>query len=277
MNARNVRTRPAAVAIGVVGAVALSATGALAGQTGPQADSQGRYVPDLVEILPGKLDVHTRGHGSGKHTFLSFAAAAENYGDGPLIIRGSRPSRAYATMTATQIVRRSDGSTLKVPNVGTLRYIPGGGHNHWHLVGFMRFDVRTVSNHSLGRRDRKQGFCLGDRYSAKGWPGKPGSPQFTSHCGINRPGLLHVKEGISLGYGDVYGPDLEGQDIDITGLPSGRYVLVQRVDPNHRLLDLHSDNNVSSILFKLTRGPHRRARILSWCTSTDRCTKPGQH
>ena len=219
-------------------------------------------------------------HGGNKRTFLTFSAAAENYGAGPLIIRGSRPSHAYATMTATQIVRRSDGSTSRVPNVGALRYVRGGGHGHWHLTGFMRFAIRTVDNRSLGRRDHKQGFCLGDRYDPRpdvNWPGEPHSPVYTSHCGLHKRGLLHLKEGISVGYGDVYGPGLGGQDIDITGLPSGRYVLVMRVNPSHRLLDLHSDNDVSSILFKLTRGPHRRARILSWCTSTDRCTKPGQH
>jgi Lysyl oxidase len=254
----------------------IAGTGAAAAWTttssgSPTPDSRGRYLPDVVEILPGKLHVYKQ----RSRTLLTFSAAANNFGPGPLIIRGSRPSKAYATMSATQIIRRSDGKTDRIPNVGTLRYERGGGHNHWHLVGFMRFELRTPGGAELGRRDHKQGFCLGDRYDinrSRTLPGEPSSPVYRSNCGRNRPGMLQVKEGISVGYGDGYGPKLEGQFIDVTGLPSGRYTLVQRVDPNHRLLDAHTDNNVSSLLFKLERGRHTRAKIVKWCSSTARCS-----
>ena len=255
---------------------AIAGTGAaVAGQSrSPAPDAHGRYLPDMVEILPGSLEVHKVRSHRGTRTLLAFAGAANNAGAGPLIIRGSRPSRAYATMSATQIIKRVDGKVERVPNVGTLRYRSGGGHSHWHLVGFMRYELRTTGGASLGRRDQKAGYCLGDRYMAdRDRPGEPGSPVFTRHCGLNRPRLLSVREGISVGYGDGYGANLGGQFIDITGVRSGRYTLVLRVNPNHRLVDLYSGNDASSLLFQLVTGRHAHATILKWCTNTERCNR----
>lgn len=269
----------------VVVAAAATATGASAhpfgegeGGTAATPDASGRFVPDLVQILPSRVGIaHRRGFDGGRRTLLTFAGAVENYGTGPLVIRASRPGTDFRTMSARQIVVRSDGTTERVGNVGRLRYIRGGGHRHWHLQGFMSYSLRTVGGVPL-RRGRKAGFCLGDRYDANGAahaPGEPAGAVFTTQCGRSRPGRLSLTEGISVGFGDVYGARLAGQSVDITGLRSGRYVLVQRVDPHHRLLDLHRDNDVSSMLVQITRrGPRTHARIRAWCTSTDRCPTP---
>jgi hypothetical protein len=242
-------------------------------------DSAARLVPDLVQILPGRVGVSTRRSVRGTRTLLTFASAVENHGSGPLIVRASRASRASATMSATQLVARSDGTREAVGPAGLLRFVRGGGHSHWHLEGFQRFELRTVAGAPL-RRDRKTGFCLGDRYDATGTARMPGEPRSAVHrtrCGLGRPDMMSMTQGISVGYGDDYPARLEGQFIDITGLRTGRYVLVQRVDPEGRLLDLHEDNDVASMLVKIVRGTRTRARVLSWCNSTDRCPTPGLH
>jgi Lysyl oxidase len=270
---KRIRIEALAVAIGLAAAGGTGVALAWA-QGSPTPDSKGRYLPDLVTILPGSLEVHKHKSSGGTRTLIAFYSAANNAGAGPLIIKGSRPSTAFATMSATQVIKRADGRTDRVPNVGTIRYIAGGGHSHWHLSGFMRYELRTPGGVSLGRRDHKQGFCLGDRYKAdSARPGQPGSPVFTSECGRHRPGLLSIKEGISVGWGDGYNPNLEGQSIDMTSAPTGRYTLVLRVNPDHRMLDLHPDNDVSSLLFQYVAGKHPHAKILRWCTSTDRCNK----
>ena len=46
------------------------------------------------------------------------------------------------------------------------------------------------------------------------------------------PGARTIREGISPGFGDDYVPQREGQSIDVTGLPPGRYVLVHRANPS---------------------------------------------
>jgi hypothetical protein len=235
--------------------------------------AEGRLLPDLVQILPDRVDIAYSGSPGGTRTLLTFGAAAENHGSGPLIVRGSRPSRRSRTMTATQVVAHGDGSREAAGEVGRLRFVRSSDHRHWHLRDFMRFELRTPDGEAIGP-DHKTGFCLGDRYDSDApTPGEPSSPVYTSRCGLNRPGRLRVTEGISVGYGDVYAARLEGQYIDVTGLPYGRYVLVQRVNPTGRLLDEHSDNDVSSMLVELTpRGSGRtRARIVEWCSNSDSC------
>ncbi len=70
-------------------------------------------------------------------------------------------------------------------------------------------------------------------------------------CGQDRPDLLRIREGISAGFGDVYGAYLEGQEIDITGVPAGEYVLLHRVNPRRRVLEERYDNNVSCVALTL--------------------------
>lgn len=267
-------------------AALVAVTAALAGASGsfahpngepgtrPTPDARGRLLPDLVQILPGRVDIaHRTSLVRGRRTLLTFAAAAENHGSGPLIVKASRPNRNSSSMTARQLVRRADGGTEVVPNVGRLRFVRSRDHRHWHFLDFMRYELRTSSGALIGS-DHKTGFCLGDRFRIAGaaFPGEPSRPVFRRRCGLSEPFLLSMSEGISVGYGDRYPAFLEGQFIDITGLSSGRYVLVQRVNPEHRLLDLHADNDVSSALVSIKRrGSRTRARIVRWCPTTDVC------
>ena len=274
-------------------ALAMSAGAALAhpngedgggGSTGTPAtpDAAGRFLPDLVQIMPGRVDIATRRSAlRGTRTLLTFASAVENYGTGPLILRASRSSRAASTMRVRQVAARSDGRREVVSaDAGRLRFVSGGGHSHWHLMGFQRFELRTVAGRTL-RRDRKTGFCLGDRYDASGAarrvPGEPASAVYTRRCGLGQRGRMSLTQGMSVGFGDRYEPAVEGQYIDITGLPTGRYVLVHRSDAEGRLVELDEGNNVASMLVKVVRGRRTHARILSWCNFTESCPAPGLH
>jgi hypothetical protein len=240
-------------------------------------DDAGRFLPDLVQIMPGRVDIATRSSRRGTRTLLTFASAVENHGTGPLILRSSRSG---ASMASRQVATRSDGRRETVAaDAGRLSFVRGGGHSHWHLMGFQRFELRTVGGRSL-RRDQKTGFCLGDRYDATGArrsPGEPAAAIYTRRCGLGQPGRTSLTQGISVGFGDDYPPRVEGQYIDITGLGTGRYVLVHRSDPAGRIVELDKANNVASMLVKVVRGRRTRARILSWCNFTESCATPGLH
>ena len=243
------------------------------------ADPAVHLLPDLVQIMPPRVGIARRRSVMGTRTLLTFASAAENHGEGPLIVRASRPGLSTPTMAARQVVARRDGVRRdRVADAGRVRFVSGGGHSHWHLEGFMRYELRTLAGAPVGR-DRKTGFCLGDRYDATGTSRRmarePARAVYRSRCGLRRRTLTSLTQGISVGYGDDYAPRLEGQYIDITGVRTGRYVLVMTVDPDGRLADLHRDNNVSSMLVKIVRRGGTRARILAWCNSGDRCTTPG--
>jgi hypothetical protein len=60
-----------------------------------------------------------------------------------------------------------------------------------------------------------------------------------------------VREGIAVGWGDLYIPAKEGQYVDITGLAPGVYDLVHRVNVGRLLRETNYANNASSMRIRL--------------------------
>ena len=84
-----------------------------------------------------------------------------------------------------------------------------------------------------------------------------------------------MREGISVGYGDDYSAFLEGQDLPISGLPAGRYVLVHRVNADGLLEELSRANNAASLLLELSwREGRPYIRVLETCPDTANCQAP---
>ncbi len=48
-----------------------------------------------------------------------------------------------------------------------MEYAVSSTHQHWHLLHFDRYELRRVGNARKVVRDRKTGFCLGDRYAVR--------------------------------------------------------------------------------------------------------------
>ena len=204
---------------------------------------------------------------------LGFDSAVRNVGAGPLIIDGARPENVE-TMSADQVIVNDGSPRTVVPGVGELRYVQSPDHRHWHLLGFDRYELRRADSGETVVADRKSGFCLGDRYPVRTLPlvGKPLEPVYRSRCGLDRPGLLGIREGISVGYGDDYAANLEGQYLPLNGLRPGRYVLVHVANADHRILESSYENNASSLLLRLRRHHGEpRIRILAVCPSSEPC------
>jgi hypothetical protein len=232
-------------------------------------------LPDLDQETPSGLMITKAGNAKRTGWRLGFDSAVRNIGAGPLIIDGRRPAPGARTMIADQIVVNADGPRTVLPDTGRLRYVRSPDHRHWHLLAFDRYELRRVGSTKAVVRDRKTGFCLGDRYPVRTRvvPGKPLEPAYTSRCGLERPGLTGVREGISVGYGDNYTANLEGQYLPLDGLPSGRYVLVHIANADRRLAEASYENNASSVLLSLRRSDGvPRLRILAVCPSTEQCT-----
>jgi hypothetical protein len=207
-------------------------------------------LPDLVQSPPRALEVYR----AGDTWRLAFLSAVENDGRGPMLLVGSRPDQNGAAMSVEQLVRRSDGTKSTYPVDGEIRFVQSETHRHWHFLDFERYDILTGEGNTVGR-DEKTGFCLGDRYNASRsvqLPGEPEQPVWTQECGRGQPERLVVREGISPGYGDDYVPRLEGQSIDITGLPAGRYVLRHRVNVARALRESDYGDNSAEVPFDLT-------------------------
>jgi hypothetical protein len=227
--------------------------------------------PDLDQQPPSDLEVRPSSRGFR----LWFTAAADNVGLGPLIVNGRRPSPGRA-MRAGQRVRLTNGRLRTNPGIGVWRYNSSPDHSHWHLIHFQRYELRRPSG-SVVVRDRKSGFCIGDRYGVA--PGKiegrVPAPRFRGFCNLYEPGTVAVDGGTSVGYSDRYHSRLDGQNLDLTRVPPGEYVLVHRANPQVLIRELRYENNAASVRIRLA-WPHGRSRapairVLRTCPDSERC------
>jgi hypothetical protein len=101
-------------------------------------------------------------------------------------------------------------------------------HGHFHLSGFTDYELRDGDR--IVGAGHKQAFCLAD------WRKYGATPSSGYDCEF---------QGISAGWGDLYRRDLDGQWVDITGVPPGTYTLVVTVNGNRRFPETHgADGNV---------------------------------
>ena len=106
----------------------------------------------------------------------------------------------------------------------------------------------------------------------------PGPPRFVGDCAALQPEARRVDEGSSVGYTDRYPGFFHGQDIDITGLDPGLYVLVHRANPERRIRELRYSNNAASVVIRIsppdafTGAP--TATVVRRCPGSDQCPAP---
>jgi Lysyl oxidase len=243
----------------VLGAAAVASSAGGSRELSPTS----QRLPDLDQEAPWNLEV-TRDRARGGYR-LGFSSAVRNVGAGPLIVSGRRRA-GTPTMTVDQLIEQEDAPIAVVEGVGRMRYVRSPDHEHWHLLGFERYELRRAGGRAGLVTDRKTGFCLGDRYRVRGRElrARPPEPVYTGRCGLERTALLRLTVGISVGYGDVYDPNLEGQSLRLTGLEAGRYRLVHRVNVDRRLRESSYANNASSLLIRLRwRSGRPSVRVLA--------------
>lgn len=210
-------------------------------------------LPDLDQAAPFGLGVVRR---DGR-SLLVFGSAVDNVGPGELVVEGMRTGHVMRTW---QLV-----GTRRYPLRVRLRYVHSETHQHWHFPGFERYELRRAGDFRLVGRDRKTGFCLRDAYETQALNRVPA---WATECGRGRPEARSLRQGITPGFGDDYVPEKEGQSIDVTGLPAGRYVLVHRANPDRVLRERSYGNNAASVLIDL-RG--NRVTLLARCPGSARC------
>ncbi len=262
----------------LAGALALSLGASAAVHLHAARDAGRPLLPDLAQDTPRRIGIKEVARpGGGTQYRLGFRSAVKNLGEGPLVVDGRRDG---PTMQARQLVFHDGDQVTEGDVAGRLRFVRVPGHVHWHYAGFDRYELTPVAPSRGSRRDRKSGFCLGDRYATGGGlPGRPEQPTFRAvvrtDCGGGRAEETELLQGISVGWADDYKAQLEGQFIDVTGLPGGRYLLVHRVNADGKLRERTARNNAASVLLRLAwpRGRSGRptVRVLDSCPESDRC------
>jgi hypothetical protein len=180
-------------------------------------------------------------------------------------------------MRASQLVALAGGGHRAYRDVGFMRYFTSAEHNHWHFLGYERYELRRADGTILVR-DHKAGFCFHDnpaRRVARHLPGEPAAPVFVDNCRKNEPRALTATTGSSVGSLDWYPAFFHGQYLDITGVPSGRYDLVHRVNVRWGLRERSYANDAASVAIRLTwprgRSSAPAVQLLRRCPGRDRC------
>jgi hypothetical protein len=141
-----------------------------------------------------------------------------------------------------QWVRRTDGQ-YNTYLVGTFEF--HAEHNHFHFENYYLYELSPVdAPGGSGRTGQKTSFCLLDNVKV--------NAQITN--GVKRAVYTTCNpdvQGISVGWGDRYGYSLPGQSLSFDGNPSGDYLLKLTVDPQGKLYESDSSNNVSCVLLRI--------------------------
>lgn len=202
------------------------------------------FLPDLVIMPPRQLYISRSG---GKRN-LRFSTEFINQGRGKFEIVGKPDPNATGTMLAFQVITAGNGSEEE-REIGRIILHPG--HDHWHLAEYV--EIQLWSYDSAGNRlallsaTEKMGFCIYDEKAHDpGLDGAPKAPQYKA-CAPD-------KQGLSIGWSDTYEATLEGQELDITSVPDGNYIIRQVLNPESRILEGDYKNNEVSVFIAVGEG-----------------------
>ncbi len=207
----------------------------------PRTPTPRRALPDLRTLEP--YDIYAVGTRAGGDLRLKFATTIYNAGRGPLETRGAMNPETEQ-LEVYQYVYEGERAT-RGRSVGTFNY--DHRHGHLHFDEFARYELWTVdANDQLVERvaqNQKVGFCLMDiknmasetTHLESGLIGQAGGPVYA--------GCRDDIQGISPGWGDEYLALLYEQDIDLTGVPGGRYALRILSNPDREIEEARYDNN----------------------------------
>jgi hypothetical protein len=182
-----------------------------------------------------------------------------NWGQGPFEMRASGQFRTNADGSTSQLINQriyNSDSTFTDQFAGWFDYNPSDGYIHYNDMAHANIRIRTAGD-GLGdivATGIKTSYCLIDiQHSNPGLPGSPGSSHYNT-CGT-------VMQGISVGWNDVYGSGLNGQSVDVTGLPNGNYWLEDVADPLGAIQESNETNNATRIAITLSTLPTVGFRI----------------
>ena len=157
-------------------------------------------------------------------------------------------------MTTRQRIFDTASGSRTVSTAATM-YFAGDGHSHWHIRDLERFRLYRRSDGARVGVGAKHGFCFWDntQYNLS----LPGAPESKKYLGCGTSGLLQVRMGLSVGWGDRYPASLRDQYIDITGLPAGDYRLTVWADNQNWFAESNNDNNKAITYLRISDGATR--------------------
>jgi hypothetical protein len=183
-------------------------------------------------------------------TLLRLTSSMANLGAGPLELRGG------AVVDGKQQVHQrifDDQGNFTDRLAG--HFTHHAAHHHTHFDDFAQYNLRNVTaTGGVGRAVRsgkKVSFCLTDSEPHDSTlPNSPPDGEYYS-CNSRR-------QGISVGWADIYSSSLPDQWVDVTNVRPGKYWLEVVVDPSDSIQESDETNNTTRILITLKDTPKPR-------------------
>jgi hypothetical protein len=192
--------------------------------------------------------------------YLAFSANVWNAGPAPLVVDGFRKPGADL-MDSYQYFYDTKGKQVGYSPAGTMEWDPREGHMHWHFTDFASYRLLNADQ-TKEVRSGKEAFCLANTdavdYTVKGANWHPENTDLGSACGSQE--AISVREVLDVGSGDTYTQERPGQSFDITDLPNGTYYIKVIANPENRLKESSTKNNVA--LRKVVLGGKPGARTV---------------
>jgi hypothetical protein len=183
--------------------------------------------------------------GAAPQQHLAFNSDVWNAGPSPLVVDGFRRPGTLL-MDAYQYFFDTSGNQVGWAPTGTLEYDERDAHGHWHFTDFARYRLLNA-NKQVAVHGQKEAFCLAPTdaidLTAPGANWKPFVTDLHSACGTST--AIAIRETLDTGWGDTYDQYLPGQSLDITSVPNGTYYIEIAANPDHRLYERSTRNNVS--------------------------------
>ena len=198
-------------------------------------------LPPNLKPLPASNATLVTDFFSGGLT-LRFSTTSWNNGTGPLELVAGEVDTGSGKQKVYQRVYLSDGTSF-LHYAGSFEFHPE--HDHFHFEDYALYTLQPVNapGGSL-RTGSKTTFCVMDTTKINGQlPGAPPQAVYST-CG-------RFVQGMSVGWGDTYGSQLAGQEIDFTDNADGIYQLKIEVDPKKLLLESNENDNVSCVLLSI--------------------------
>lgn len=236
------------VELGSLVLAALLAVGVSAAPAAAQAASEG-LLPDLRTVVPKHLGIMNE----HQREILRFTNGIANTGDGPWRLRPLYPSPgSVGTQDAIQELLDADGNLVSETVVSQFEFHEE--HHHWHVAAVARFEIHagSLTGPIYGTAAVKTGLCLLDWYKLE-----------DNARTIERVywDCVFSYQGVSVGWVDQYNQAIEGQQMDITGAPAGKYYLVSLANPDGVFLEKDRANNVAWIAFMLSRDSNGNPKL----------------
>lgn len=226
------------------------------------ADGPAELLPNLLSLDATELSVEPVG---GRRR-LRFAGTLANAGPGPFVLqprgRGRCAPDQHAAHQLLFVDTSGDGRFQRNLDTQERRAFAGcmlrhRGHDHWHFDAMASYSLRLPET-SVTVADRpKVSFCLRDNERLDDVVGPP--REHYGECSATRV------QGISPGWVDVYGSDLDGQWLMLPRTFTGGLVCLDlAADPRGLVRETDETDNATTTPVRI-RGD--RAQV----TSTTRC------